>query len=304
MTYQEFLDELTTYLTDELPAGTVPHLSSVWKNNGVKLDCLTVSSPRTSASPALYPRQYYQRLKRNESFESVAAEILSVYQDSSFANRLDLSFFQDPQRIRENIVCKLIHTRENEHLLKTVPHLSCLDLSVVFFLLLKIPETDTAATVLIENSHLKFWKLSAEDLPPLAIKNAPHLLPHEIIPMESMMREILKPDSVEWLLEKEKEADMPPLYVLTNRQRLFGAGALLYPHLLENFAREHNRDLYVLPSSVHEVILMPASNGYSREEQDDLTEIVRQVNRDHVSQGEFLSDHAYFYSRSDDIFRY
>lgn len=297
MTYQEFLDELTTYLTKELPSGSVVHLSGVLKNNGLKPDCLTVSSPQAIASPALYPSQYYQRLQKHQApFETVAAEILSIFLQADISKQLDLSVFSDPSRIRENVVCKLIHTGQNLALLKTIPHLSFFDLSIVFFLLLPCRKQDSAATVLIENNTLKLWNLTEKDLMPLARENTPRLLRHELIPMDTMMREILKPHAVDWITQKEKEADMPPMYVLTNHLRLFGAGCLLYPHLLSDVSKCCGGDLYILPSSVHEVLLLPVSHAFS---QEDLTQIVRQVNEDHVSQDEFLSDHAYFYSATE-----
>lgn len=294
MTYQEFLDELTTYLTKKLPAGSVVNLSGVLKNNGYQPDCLTVSSPQTIASPALYPSQYYHRLQRQQdTFETVAAEILSIFLQEDISRQLDLSLFSDPSHIRRHLVCKLIHTGKNLSLLKTVPHLPFLDLSIVFFLLLPCREQDSAATVLIDNKTLMLWDLKEKELMSLARENTPRLLHHDLIPMNTMIRKVLKPDAADRLTQKEKETDMSPMFVLTNHLRLFGAGCLLYPHLLSDFSGRCGSDLYILPSSIHEVLLLPVSDAFS---QEDLTQIVRQVNEDHVSQDEFLSDHAYLYS--------
>jgi len=96
--------------------------------------------------------------------------------------------------------------------------------------------------------------------------------------------------SIHW---SEDYADSPML-VLTNNSRLHGATTLLYPHLLSEISERLNQDLYLLPSSIHEVLLVPADLIGDRQELDLM---VQEVNKDHVARDEVLSDHAYFYSR-------
>lgn len=286
MTYHQFLEQLIEYLTRQLPPGTDVRSFKTLKNNGHAPDCLTISSPDTVASPVLYPEQYYRRLENQESFTAIAEEILAVFVRHDIPFPPDFTSFADFSVAKNHIVFKLIHTARNAGLLNTIPHFPFLDLSVVFLLLL--PCEDTAATILIKNSFLEFWELNAVDLISIAGRNSRRLLEYEIVPMESVLKDVLSP--------KEKEAGIPPIYVLSNRLHLFGAGCLLYPDILSEFSRRHNCDTYILPSSVHEVLLLPASDAFSTEE---LTQIVCQVNDEHVSTEEFLSDHAYLYSRKE-----
>ena len=113
--------------------------------------------------------------------------------------------------------------------------------------------------------------------------------------MEEMLRQLLTPEAAEALFTDDRK-ERCHLYVLTNRLQLYGAGCMLYDGVLETFATARGCDLYVLPSSVHEVLLMPVSEKFSKEELD---EMILQVNREHVSREDILSDHVYRYSLKD-----
>ena len=88
-----------------------------------------------------------------------------------------------------------------------------------------------------------------------------------------------------------------PMYVLTNQQKLYGAACMLYPGVLKAFSEENGQDFYVLPSSVHEVILIPAEPGTN---EALLREIVTEINRTQVAKDEVLADSIYYYSRNRD----
>ena len=72
---------------------------------------------------------------------------------------------------------------------------------------------------------------------------------------------------------------------------------MLYPGVLKAFAEKLEQDFYVLPSSVHETILVPAGKGTDK---DTLREIVTDINRTQVAEDEVLADSVYYYSRSKD----
>ncbi|MBQ1392808.1 MAG: hypothetical protein IIY81_04590 [Lachnospiraceae bacterium] len=110
---------------------------------------------------------------------------------------------------------------------------------------------------------------------------------------ETANPEVVADELMKDLMKAKEQISM---YVLTNRQRMNGAACLLYDHIIEDFAKEMQKDLYILPSSIHEVILIPAINGMSREE---LTEMVKEVNKDEVDDIDVLSDHTYYFSREE-----
>ena len=99
----------------------------------------------------------------------------------------------------------------------------------------------------------------------------------------------------EGLLKEVREAeDAVEMYVLTNKQKMNGASCILYEHILNDFANQKNKDIYILPSSVHEVILVPVAEDIDRTE---LSRMVRDVNRNELEEGDVLSDRVYYYDR-------
>lgn len=85
-----------------------------------------------------------------------------------------------------------------------------------------------------------------------------------------------------------------PLYVLTNESRLFGAAAIVDKKVLESFAKEHGSGFYIIPSSIHEVLLFLSEDLNVGER---LAEMVHEVNSTEVSPEEVLSDHVYYFDR-------
>lgn len=84
----------------------------------------------------------------------------------------------------------------------------------------------------------------------------------------------------------------PPYYVATNDILDHGASVIAYPDFLKKAEKVSEGEFYVLPSSIHEVIIFPVSAGLSA---DNLNEIVRSANAACVAPDEQLSDHAYRY---------
>lgn len=86
-----------------------------------------------------------------------------------------------------------------------------------------------------------------------------------------------------------------PLYILTNREKCLGAVSIAIPGEAELIAEQIRSDYYVLPSSIHECLILPDDGSY---EEETLNQLVRSVNMTQVDPSEVLSDHVYHYSRS------
>ena len=110
--------------------------------------------------------------------------------------------------------------------------------------------------------------------------------------MEEMVLEMVHDLKVD---EEKNGSILPvPMYILTNEYKLNGAATILYRDVLEDFSKACDGDFYLLPSSIHEVILVPAKECNSF---DEMTQMVQEVNETQVEAEELLADHAYYYSR-------
>lgn len=286
MTYELFKTMVVAELKGHFPPDTSITLQSVPKNNCMGQDGLTILEEGYHIAPTIYLESYYQQMIAEDlSFAAVLGQILETYQTYRPSENIDTSFFQDFARIRSRIVFKLIHAQQNQALLEKIPHIPYLDLAIVFYCLLpSLPSKN--ATILIQNSHLKLWQAKSEDLYPLAQKNTPRLLPLRCEKLSHLLSAFLAPDK-----EKEQFSAPLPMYVLTNEQRLYGAACLLYEEFSACLSQTQS-NFYVIPSSIHEVLLVPATKGMIPEA---FNQMVQNVNETQLLPEEILSDHAYYY---------
>ena len=134
----------------------------------------------------------------------------------------------------------------------------------------------------------------------IAAENTPKLLQPQIHKMEDTIRQLISTGAggdrreYENLLEEmEESAYKVPMYVLTNPKNLYGASCMVYDGVIEMFAEEMGEDLYIWPSSIHEVILVPACKALAALE---LRSMVQEINSTQIPEEEILSNHVYKFS--------
>jgi hypothetical protein len=81
------------------------------------------------------------------------------------------------------------------------------------------------------------------------------------------------------------------MYVISNEHKFYGAAVMLYPGFLADFAAQLAVDFYILPSSVHEIIVVPAQN---EPQQNEFLKMVCEINATQVAAEEVLADSVYF----------
>ena len=153
---------------------------------------------------------------------------------------------------------KLIRRDANEELLKQIPYEPFLDLAVVYYIQIDNTRFGSAA-IQIRNEHLRYWRVEKEEIRRLAEKNTPRIY---------------------------------PVYVATNEQCRLGAAVMRYPDFREKVRGMIRGDFYILPSSIHEVILVPESFGL---EPERMQEMVKEINQTGVAPEEVLSDSVYYF---------
>lgn len=298
MTYDTFKDEVLAGIRSRIPQASLS-IEPIIKNNEIVLDGLVIMEDGTNISPTLYLNYYYESYQDGTDFSSILDSILFTYHSNKPCGKINTSFFTDYRNIEHRIAYKLIHYEKNKHLLPDIPHYRYLDLAIVFYCLISTSAAGSA-TILIRNEHLHFWNISRKQLFDKAKENTPKLLPYDLRNLNELMKELIKKEQDDPLPEPEEDAALCPMYVLTNQNKLNGAGCILYEHLLKSFADKLESDLYILPSSIHEVILIPANGNTSYEE---LSHMVQDVNETQVSEEEILSDHVYYFSRNSNSVR-
>ena len=293
MTYEEFQGSVIDTLEKRFPKDTSFHVQRVLKTNDRELDGLVISEPDSPVSPTIYLNPFFDAIQSgSSSVDEIADVIFEAYEKHRSEEPFDIGSFIDFDRARENIVFRLINRKKNEKLLSDVPFVPYLDLAVTFCFLTELKGEGLGA-ILIHNCHMKEWGKKKEDLFEIAAKNMERLLPASLTPMN----EILKTMGV-CASNESTEYDMVPLFVLSNERKNYGAATILYKGQLKKAAKVIGRKkLCIIPSSIHEVLIMPCDETKDREEIDGM---VREVNRTTLSPDEVLSDHAYYYDAAND----
>ena len=273
-------------------------LNDVMKNNGVVLRGITLMQDDSNISPTIYLNPYYDAYENGDTtLGTVIDEVIDTYERNKINRSIDMKFFLNYETVRSRIIFKLINTEKNRELLRDVPYIPFHDLSIVFQCLVS-EERFGNASILIHNVHLQLWKVNARELYEYALENTPLLQGYYLADVYTFLVEMKALGGI----DDEEIEDMQqevPMYVLSNKSRINGASCILYKDILKDFAMVVDKDLYVLPSSIHEVILLP-SDGTQESEQ--LKEMVREINQSQVEKEEVLSDSVYYYRRSDDSF--
>lgn len=290
MTYEQFKEQIQDFLQKQLEDTATISIQDIPKNNNTHYDGLHILSKNSNISPTISLNDYYKQYCTGRVFSEICQEILTIYEKNHPIQHIDVSFFTDYKKVKSRIIFKLIHYKQNRVLLTQIPHIRMLDLAIVFCCLVQTNDTEFA-TILIHHHHLTFWNINVSHLYKLAMQNTPLLLSYELTNLAELLCEFMTDFPA--LSNSDFITDIP-MYILTNHQKLHGAGCILYPNLLNDLCETFHDDLYILPSSVHEVLLLPASNVHSSQ---NLCEIIKDVNRTQVQAEEILSDHAYFFSK-------
>ncbi len=287
MEYGTFKKELLRLLQKKAK-GIKVSIQKLEKNNGVVREVLVFKGDKEKMAPAVYLEELYQKTCENSlSLETVAEELLERNERQRLEDKSVPDCFENYQAARRRVYYKLINYEMNRGILDRIPHFPFLDLAVVFYYRIENGPL-SGATMLIHNCNLEAWNINVSNLMEDAVMNTSRKMPYTLKGMDALIRELTDED--EEIFPKVEEL----MYVLTNEEKYFGAATLLYPHVLSHIGKILRQDFYVLPSSIHECILVPNREQYSRE---DLQQMVKDVNDNQVEREEILSYQVYYYDR-------
>ena len=288
MNYTVFISTVKTEIERRVGGDVKLKIWNAVKNNGIQKTGLVFMKDQETMSPAIYLEEYYRQFEQGKRIEEIVTAIIGLYQEIHYEQTWKGEDISDYNRIKEVIAYRLIGQERNHALLSEVPHCCYLDLAIVFYLLLEVEQHGTA-TMLVRDEHLKMWGITREELIKQAEENTSRLLPVEFCSIESAIRDLSIMEGEE--IEEEYLIKPKHMYVLTNEIRSFGAAVILYPETLRKLKTVLNESFYVLPSSVHEVIIVAESISMNSVE---LEEMVTEINETQVENEEILSNCVYY----------
>lgn len=311
MSYEEFKQEIQDHIKDFLPEkfeDSEVSIHAVTKNNEI-LDGLTVTSPDSNMAPTIYLNDFYEHYENGRDMDSIMEQIASIRTEHEMDQDFDISKITNFENVQDKIIPRIIGMEENEELLSNRPHAVMDDLAVIYAV--DLGSNDNGAmSVPITNHLMENWNVSQETLHEAALTNMGELTPSTFKTMNEIMKEMMLPDMVEQMggdreaAEAMIEAMIPDeerMYVLTNEQKLNGAAAILDDKMMDQIREKVGDEFFILPSSTHEVLIVPAEAGI---ELEALESMVQEVNATQVAPQDRLSDHVYQYdAETREVFR-
>lgn len=295
-----YIKEALDAIKNKLPEREVEY-QQVKKNNGVTRDGFIIRSKDTSIAPIFYLTDDEREELTPEEFADRITVRFSREMQSGI--EFDVSDFSDVEWVRKRIMFDIVNRARNKQSnLANIPITD--DLMITF----KLSVADNAH-IRVTNDHIKLWGITVEELLEDAKRNSVVLdkvmfrsLQDVIVDMmieqmkESNPGMAITPLMVEQLKEQAQIGIDDVIYVLTTEHK--SSAALLYPEILSGIKERMQDNLVILPSSIHEVLIMRERDALSMG-LDTVRSMVREVNRDVVMQQDggqdFLSDEILVY---------
>lgn len=275
------------YFPSTFEVNTV-EIKEITKNNDQHLHGLLITKKGSNIAPNIYLESYYDMYKNGEEMETIIDEIARVRidHDTPDINTDDLT---DLDKVKDKITVRIFKADLNGEYLVNKPCKMVEDLAVTYAVNLSSDPTGQM-TMPITYDLLKHYEISEEELDKIAMDN----LAKTEFDFKSMY-DILKEMVPEGF-------PMPPvddsMYVLTNKTKVNGAAAILDKGIMDKIAEQLGCDFVIIPSSIHEVIILKVENTTNV---DDLKEMIGDVNNTELDPKEVLSDHPYIYSRKNGL---
>lgn len=294
MNFEEFkeaiVSDIKKYMPDSYSEAEVI-IRNVDKNNGTKLTGLVIQKKNQSTVPTIYLEQSFNAYQSGVELEEILTQISKIREKYEI-EEVDPSDITDFEKVKGCIVPRLVNAEMNAEQLQQKPHVLVEDLAVIFAIMLGNSPYDEQMSVQVDNHLADTWGKSTEELYELAVSNLEADNSGRLSTMAEILKRTMPAEEVDFFA-----ADLP-MYVITTESGIYGANLLLNKKFMDNVISQLGSDFVILPSSVHECILITGSE----QEISFLKQMVSEVNGSEVSPEEVLSNNVYRYSPERGIF--
>lgn len=296
MNYEIFKEVVAEKFMDYLPEeykGMHLEVRPVEKVNKM-MDGLTLTGDGVRISPTMYINNMYDSYLQTEDLQEVLVSAAKTM-DEAMKDAPDILPAVDMGNAKDNIVFQLVNTEQNKEMLAGAPNRQFQDLSIMYRWVVKVEDAGVQSTV-IRNELAEQLGFTEEQLFKLAVENTRRIFPPTLKNMNEVIRDMFMKDGMPSEIADMMIGEIPPeqaMYVISNERGINGAISMLYEDKLHGLAEELGTDLYIMPSSVHEVIAVSSNMG----DPNELAAMVAEINMDQVSLEERLSNQVYHYDK-------
>ncbi len=297
MNYEQFKETVKENFMNYMPdkfKDKVPLISQVEKVNST-LDAIGVKGDNTSAFPTIYINDMYKDYQNGADLETILTAACDVIA-RAYNEALGINVSDILANASDNIFFMLINTEQNQSLLNSMPHRPFHDLTIIYKIMVKIDKNGLQAIPITKGLATEL-KMTEEQLFECAENNTQRLFPPTVKTMSDAMRKVfismgMSEDFINKVLDRMSPE--PNMWIISNTSCINGASSILYENELHELAEKMESDLYILPSSIHEVVVISAEMGNPEE----IAQMIAEVNVSEVPLGDRLSNQVYHYDRN------
>lgn len=297
MDYEMFKEIVREKIKDYMPPeyrDAVVDIFGVNKVNGIR-DAIAVRKPGEQIASNLYLDDVYKAYQQCDDLEMTLKSMAEEYR--GMAEKSVKKFDVDLSKMKDRVVMMLVNTEQNKEMLADLPHREFQDLSVIYRYVVSQDEQGVASFK-VTNDIMEQTDMTPEELFRHASENTKKIFPPRIASMEDVMFGMIGGEDIPDEIADLFKADRDPkesMWVISNSSGINGAVSMLYDENLNKLAEKMGTDLYIIPSSVHEVIAVSVEIGNGNPE--ELAEMVQQINMSAVELEDRLSNNVYHYDK-------
>lgn len=279
-----FYDEMKECLMRLRPEEMEITFKRITKQNRKRLHGCTLQLPGAAAAPTFYFEDLYEAYLNGTAPEDIAESLINYAKENNLdaiPGNIDID---DYECVRKNLGLVVIGEENNREYLKKMIYKKIEDLALIPIIFTN--DRYGTGCIKVREEFLDHWGVTANEVMEEAILNAPKILP----PTFRQLNEILS--------ARDTDENDDELFVISNKYYAGGAAVAFYPGFLDCIGTALGKDLFILPSSVNELILVTDSG----QDPELLLQIVKEVNRTQVEPGDVLTDAVYHYGRNGEGF--
>ena len=298
MDYKEFKEKFKEDLMNKLTGEDLEVRDHQVNKLNESYDALTITPVGAQIGMNLPVDRFYNAVEAGMDYDEAIEKAYYIVENAlEKTPEVDVEGLTDYSRMKDKLAMEVVSSETNAEMLKTVPHKDMEDMAIVYRFVLSSDE-DGRSSVLVTNQMLDVMGITAEQLHADAMENAPQLKPVEIKGMTEVLCELMG-------FEQASEMGIPinpeeeQMYVASVPDKVHGASVIAYEGFMDKAAERAGGDFYILPSSLHEVLIVPDTGQMSLTE---LENMVREVNATQVAPEDKLTDSVYHYDSKEKIF--
>lgn len=290
MNYNEFVQAVLKHFTEQLGDEYTVSVNEVMKNNHVQMNGILMKKKGQKVTPNIYLNSFYEQYIEEDDLNLVLQNIWNTYQEAlDNFNSDDFDFNLEWENQKDSVIYRLVNYEENKEKLSCIPYIRFLDLAITFHCIIKLQD-ESVSMLPITNTIMDHWNIDIKYLFQCATDNTPLYFPLVFSTLEDVIKMLVGEDVMGNICPKSEDEVM--MYVITNEQGINGATVMLYQEEFQQLAAKLGGKLYILPSSIHELILIPFEEDV---DEVKLAQLVQEVNQNQVPLEEVLSNHIYLY---------